>query len=285
MGELIRFEDVTFTYAGGSQPSLKGVSAAFLEGEFVLISGPSGCGKSTLLRCMNGLVPHFYPGTLTGKVTVEGVNTVSADVSALSQRVGLVFSDPESQLVSSTVEKEVSFGPGNLGLPVSEVRARTEWALEKVGISHLRRSQPSQLSGGEQQKVAIASVLALKPAVIALDEPTANLDPASAKELISTLALLNSQGSTIILVEHRLEMLAPYVSRVLLMSSGRIVLDALPESAFSNPILDELGVEHPLYNAFLDTLHSMGVRARSADGMTSLIANLEKGEYQCDNLQ
>ncbi|MEM3794927.1 MAG: ABC transporter ATP-binding protein, partial [Thermoprotei archaeon] len=131
MKELVKFTDVWFTYLGNTEPSLKGINLSVDSGEFVLVTGPSGCGKSTLLRCMNGLIPHFHEGEFKGSVHVGGVDTRSSTVSKLAQRVGLVFPDPESQLIALEVEDDVAFGPGNLGLAKQEVLDRVDWALRK----------------------------------------------------------------------------------------------------------------------------------------------------------
>ncbi|MEM4699807.1 MAG: ABC transporter ATP-binding protein [Candidatus Nezhaarchaeales archaeon] len=238
-------EDLWYFYPGCSEPALRGVSLKIDAGDFVLIAGPSGCGKTTLCRCFNGLIPHFYGGRLSGRVVVDGVDVLSRPVHELARRVGMVFQEPEDQLVCLSVEREVAFGPENLGLPREEVRRRVEEALAALRISSLRDRSPLELSGGEQQKVALAAALALKPRVLVLDEPTSNLDPASAHDFLNTLADLNQEGLTIILVEHRLDAVARLVDLVVLMDGGRAVLAGDPREVLASEEAERLGVAVP----------------------------------------
>ncbi|MEM0271664.1 MAG: ABC transporter ATP-binding protein [Thermoprotei archaeon] len=282
MKELVKFTDVWFTYLGNTEPSLKGINLSVDSGEFVLVTGPSGCGKSTLLRCMNGLIPHFHEGEFKGSVHVGGVDTRSSTVSKLAQRVGLVFPDPESQLIALEVEDDVAFGPGNLGLAKQEVLDRVDWALRKSGIEGLRHAQVFKLSGGEQQKVAIASILALKPSVLVLDEPTANLDPLSAKSLIDLLGELNRSGTTIIVAEHRLSMISKYCTRVLLMDDGKIVLDADPSTAFTSRLPLEIGVERPEFYMLRKSLLDRGLKVDDISTIEELLVAIQRKAIECD---
>src|SRR5579875_34055 len=281
MDELVRFENVWLTYLGNTEPSLKGVNLSVNSGEFVLITGPSGCGKSTLLRCMNGLIPHFHEGEFSGSVRVKGVDTKSSSVHQLAQMVGLVFPDPESQLIALEVEDDVAFGPGNLGLPKRDVLERVDWALKKVGAEKLRHAQVFKLSGGEQQKVAIASILALRPSILVLDEPTANLDPLSAKSLIDLLGELNRSGTTIVVAEHRLSMVSKYCSRVLLMDGGKIVLDADPHAAFTSQIPVEIGVERPEFYPLREGLRRKGLKVDGITSIEELLSAVQRKEIKC----
>lgn len=242
----VEVKDLTFTYRGARKPAIKNIDLKLIDGEFVVVTGPTGCGKTTLCRCFNGLIPHFHQGRMTGQMKVNGVETREKNVSDLSQTVGFVFQDPENQLVALNVERELAFGPENLGLPREEIKARVEEAIDMVGIGHLRTSAPYELSGGEQQRVAIASVLTLKPSILILDEPTSNLDPVGAKKVVTLLGKLNkSHGIVIILIEHRLDLVAPYSNRVFVMSEGEIVVEGEPRTALSNDIVEELGVGIP----------------------------------------
>jgi energy-coupling factor transporter ATP-binding protein EcfA2 len=281
MHELIKFENVWFTYAGADSPALRGVSFSVRSGEFILLSGPSGCGKSTLLRCMNGLIPHFHEGDLSGTVRVAGVDTRTTNVYQLAQVVGLVFPDPESQLVALEVQDDVAFGPGNLGLPKDEVLQRVEWALNSTGTAKLRHAQVFKLSGGEQQKVAIASILALKPQILVLDEPTANLDLQSAKALIELLGELNKNGTTIVLAEHRLSMAARFCNRVILMDEGQIILDAPPEEALTSSKIEQIGVERPEFYSLKKSLLEFGLEANNLRSMEELFLAVRRKEIKC----
>ncbi|MCD6480424.1 ABC transporter ATP-binding protein, partial [Candidatus Bathyarchaeota archaeon] len=204
MPPIVEVEGVTYTYPNAEEPALRGVTLTVDEGEFILLTGPSGCGKTTLCRCLNGLIPHFYSGEMEGEVRVLGLSTREHPPSELARYVGLIFQNPDNQIFSLTVEKEVAFGLENLGVERVEMRKRVDWALEVVGLSHLRHRLTNELSGGEKQRLAIASILAMRPRVIVLDEPTSFLDPKAAEHLFEILDLLNREyGMTIILIEHR----------------------------------------------------------------------------------
>ncbi|MFC1937885.1 ABC transporter ATP-binding protein [Chloroflexota bacterium] len=217
---------LTFYYSEAVQPALEDVNLEVGDGEFVLLVGPSGGGKSTLCRCFNGLVPHFYGGKLAGRVEVEGLDVAQHATAELATRVGMVFQDPENQLVAMDVEREIAFGLENLAFPRDLMARRIEEALDTLGISHLRHRQIHELSGGEKQKVAIASVLALHPGVLVLDEPTSELDPKSAEEVLSIVQRLNDElGITVILIEHRLDRVIQHVDRLIVLDQGRVVAD------------------------------------------------------------
>ncbi len=240
---IIEFKSVTFTYRGNDEPSLLNVNIEIEKGEFILLTGPSGCGKSTFCRLLNGLIPHFYGGELKGEVTVLGMNVKNTPTYELARHVGMVFQDPENQLFLSSVEKEIAFGLENLGLPREEIKNRVNQVIKYLGLENIREKAPYELSGGQQQKVAIASVLAMQPEVLVLDEPTANLDPYSSLELLNIITRLNKELKiTIILVEHRLEMLLDKVSRLILMDKGKIVVDGPPRDVVLSPEMKIVGV-------------------------------------------
>ncbi|MEJ5292354.1 MAG: ABC transporter ATP-binding protein [Candidatus Methanosuratincola sp.] len=242
---IIEVKGLCYTYPESETPSLIDVNFKAEPGEFVLVTGPSGCGKTTFCRALNGLIPNSYGGDFKGTVVVDGLLTTSTPVYELAQRVGLVFQNPENELFCTTVEREVAFGPENLALPREEIAMRVEEALEIVGISHLKEKSPEELSGGEQQKVAIAALLAMKPKVLVLDEPTANLDPVSAKSVLELMNSLNENGVTVILVEHRLEMVSHLVDRCVVFEGGRIVADGSPREVLYSDKVSELGVGLP----------------------------------------
>jgi len=222
-------KDLTFTYLGSKKPSISDLTFSVDEGQFVILTGPSGCGKTSVCRCLNGLIPHFYSGELEGDLTVCGLSIREKSTSELARKVGFVFQNPENQLFSLSVERDVAFGPENLGLPRSETRKRVDWALEVTGISGLRYRAPYELSGGQQQRAAIAAVLAMKPEVMVLDEPTSFLDPKSAVDILKVVHDLNKTlGMTIVLVEHRLDLASQYADRVIIMDKGETILDGKP---------------------------------------------------------
>lgn len=242
---MIRIDSLSVSY--GSHAALADVSLSIGAGEFVLISGPSGCGKSTLALALAGLIPQAVPARVSGRVTVDGLDTQQAPVPALARTVGIVFQNPATQLFNTTVEEEVGFAPRNIGLSATEIRSRVDEALETVGIAHLRTRKLRALSGGEQQRVAIASVLSLRPSVLVLDEPTAHLDWRGVEQLLAALERLRREhGVTVILIEHRLAAAASVATRVVLMERGRIVADGAPGALLSDrALLAMLGLRYP----------------------------------------
>ena len=223
---------VRYRYPDAAQPALDRIDLEVAEGELVLLLGESGCGKSTLLRALLGLVPHFHGGELAGRVISEGLDTREHRPGAIAHRVGLVFQDPESQLVMRRVDHEVAFGLENLGCPSGEIAARTEHALLAAGAAHLAQRDTGTLSGGEQQRVAIASVLAMGQRTLLLDEPTSQLDPAAAEELLGLVRRLNrDRGITVVVAEHRTARIFEEADRVVVMEAGRITVDGAPEQA------------------------------------------------------
>ncbi|MEM2910425.1 MAG: ABC transporter ATP-binding protein [Nitrososphaerota archaeon] len=244
--EIVRVEGLTFTYSGSEVPAVKDINLTMKEGEFVLLLGPSGCGKSTLCRCLNGLIPHFYAGKMDGKVVVAGMDVTKTPTYVLSQHVGMVFQIPENQLFSLTVENDVAFALENLGIPRDEIKRRVDFALRAVGIEELRGRSPFELSGGQQQKVAIASILALMPKLMLFDEPTSSLDPVSAKSVVDIISSIRKEfGTSIIVAEHRVELLADKVDRVIVMQEGSIIKDGKPKEVFVSEEFTPYGVPVP----------------------------------------
>jgi energy-coupling factor transporter ATP-binding protein EcfA2 len=213
---MIRFDHLTYRYPGGEMPILRDLTLQIDDGEFLLVMGPSGVGKSTLLRCLNGLVPHFYGGAISGAVRVAGRDPLALGPRGMADLVGFVLQDPEAQFVVDNVEDELAFALENQGLDAIVMRKRVEEALDQLNIVHLRQRSVNSLSGGERQRVAIGAVMTLQPRVLVLDEPTSQLDPQAAEEVLDTLVKLNHDlGLTIILSEHRLERVVQYVDRIL----------------------------------------------------------------------
>jgi len=230
--------------------ALDSVGLAVRAGEFVAVTGPSGCGKSTLCRCIAGLIPHVDRGTMSGVVLVCGKDTRDHPPGELAGTVALTFQSPDDQLFSNSVEAEVAFGPEHMGIEPDEIDGRISWALEAAGAGPLRRRLVDELSGGERQRVAIAAVLALKPSVLILDEPTSELDPKAADGLIGILGRLNrDQGMTVLVMEHRLERLYGTMTRLIVMDKGRIVLDGAPDDVFCQD-LRPYGIAPPPAAAF-----------------------------------
>jgi energy-coupling factor transporter ATP-binding protein EcfA2 len=252
----IRIDKVTFTYAGASEPVLRTLDLVIPEGEFVLLTGPSGCGKSTLALALAGLIPSRVAGHLRGSVYFGADNVSTMDIHKVSQHIGIVFQNPDNQLVQQTVEEEAAFGPENLALPQAEIAQRVEESLTYTGMQGMRYEQIYALSGGQKQRIAISATLAMRPKVLVLDEPTSDLDPLGTREVLNVLHMLNKQyGMTIVLVEHKVDEVIPWVDRVLLMDRGRIVVDSPPHNAFSDLSLwNALGVSVPQVVALASAL-------------------------------
>ncbi len=240
---MINLSHVTYTYPDQARPALADFSVALPEGELILVVGPSGAGKSTFLRTLNGLAPHFYGGSWSGKIEVGGRNPVDVAPRGMADLVGFVFQDPEAQFVVDTVEDELAFAMENFALPPATMRKRIEEVLDQMGIAALRQRRIGALSGGEKQRVAIASVLALQPQILVLDEPTSQLDPQAAEEVLLALRQLNEdQGLTVILSEHRLERVAQYADSILYLPA----LGAAPVLDEPRAIMAQLPLVPPL---------------------------------------
>ena len=223
---MIQIRDVNYTYPNSVTAALRDVTMQIEAGQFVLLAGSSGSGKTTLLRCLNGLVPHFSGGKISGRVRVQDIDAFKAGPRVLSQHVGFVAQNPEGHALLDKVEPEIAFALENAAVPQQEMRIRVEEVLDLLDLTSLRERPLATLSGGERQRVAIASVLALRPQVLLLDEPTSQLDPKSAEDVLRSLVRLNEDlGLTIILAEHRLERVLRYADRLVFMENGRIIVD------------------------------------------------------------
>lgn len=217
------WDRVTYTYPGSNAPALEEIACAVHHGELLLLVGPSGGGKSTFLRTLNGLVPQFHGGILQGRIRVCGLDPVRTPTRTMATRVGMVFQEPEAQAIADTVEEEIAFGLELHAVPSAEILRRVATAVETLGIAHLRQRRLSTLSGGERQRVALAAVLALEPQVLALDEPTSQLDPEGAEHFVDAVLDLHRRlGLTVFIAEHRRDRIQPIASRVLLLDRGRI---------------------------------------------------------------
>jgi len=243
---VIRVEGLKWKYEGSRDWVLKGVDLEIHQGEFVGIVGPIDSGKTTLAMSLNGLVPNNYPGVMQGRVVVDGMDTREHSVAEIAESVGFVFPDPESQFLSMTVEEEVVFALENRGLSKEEIEERMWWALELTNIPEdYLEKPPYELSGGEKQRVAIASVLAMRPKIIVLDEPTSMLDPIGKTEVIEVLTEMKRRyNATVIVIEHRLEDIAPLADKMVLVYHGTIPKVAPPREFFQD--IDFL-LEHDVF--------------------------------------
>lgn len=218
---IATFRGVTYAYPGGGSPSLRSVDLA-IEPGLTVVAGGSGGGKSTLLRLLNGLVPQFHGGRISGSASVAGLDPFRVPVPRLAQKAGLVFQDVETQSVYGTVEREVAFGLENAAMRRAEMHDRVDEALAALAIGHLRGRRLSTLSGGERQRVQLAAALALRPRIVALDEPTSQLDPDGAAAVLAACRTLAGDGRAVVVAEHRLETLLPAADRMLVVDDGRV---------------------------------------------------------------
>ena len=260
---MIQIKDFTFRYREGTAPVVSDINLEIPDGTFVGITGAAGSGKSTLTYAMNGIIPHCYPGDFYGSVIVNGLDTVDTSLTDLSRVVGSVCQDIESQMVSSVVEDEMLFGLENFGVPHDQIEGRLVVAMEQMGILGLRHRTIASLSGGQKQKVAIASIMALEPAVLMLDEPTAELDPASSHavfELLGDYARRN--GTTVVVVEQKIALLSEFADMLVIVEGGRIKYADEPRRVLEHS--DELlriGVNCPRSTTLTNRLRSGGLYA------------------------
>ncbi len=242
MNEIIKFENVNFSYDEDSREALRGLNLSFKEGEFTCVLGHNGSGKSTLAKLINAL---YIP--TSGKVTTFGMDTSDENNEIpIRRRVGMVFQNPDNQIVATVVEDDVAFGPENLGINKKEIRKRVDDALKIVDMYEYRKHEPHRLSGGQKQRVAIAGIIAMQTNCIVLDEPTAMLDPKGRREVMNALLKLkNELGITIILVTHFMDE-AVLADRVVVMNSGSVQIDGTPQEVFSKgDLLKSIGLSVP----------------------------------------
>ena len=220
---MIEIRELSFKYKGGFNYSLKGINLNVKKGECILLCGRSGCGKSTLLKLMNGIIPEFYNGDISGSVMVNGMNTFTAPIYKLSKNVGSVFQNPKTQFYTTNTTDEIAFGLENYGIEREVINKRIEEVEKELHLENLMNKNIFNLSGGEKQKIAIASIYALNPEIFILDEPSSSLDIKSMKELSLTIKKLKSLGKTIIIAEHRLWYLKDIVDRAIYLEDGKII--------------------------------------------------------------
>ena len=253
---IIKFENVHYTYPGDQLESLCGVSLEIEEGSFVAVLGHNGSGKSTLAKHMNAILTPTE-----GKVTVCGIDSADEDrLIQLRRNVGMVFQNPDNQIVANVVEDDVAFAPENLGVEPKEIRRRVDEALKLVGMYEKRQHAPHLLSGGQKQRVAIAGVIAMEPKIIVLDEPTAMLDPIGREEVISTITrLCREKGMTVVLITHHMDECVG-ADRLIVMSNGSIVADGLPAEVFADiDLMEREGLAVPETTRLLYDLKQRGM--------------------------
>ena len=244
---MIEVKNLSFTYKEGSAPTVRDVSLSIPDGQFVGVTGAAGSGKSTLTYAFNGIIPHCYPGDFYGSVLIDGKDTVETSLTDISRMVGSVCQDIDSQIVSSVVEDEMLYGLENFGVPASEIESRMDEALDAMGISDLKYCNIASLSGGQKQKVAVAAILALRPRVLVLDEPTAELDPASSHAVFALLRdYASKRGITVIVIEQKIALMSEFADRLIIVKDGGILLDGTPAEVLENAeLLQAEGINCP----------------------------------------
>lgn len=242
-------EKLKYKYPMSEKLALKGISFSIEEGEFIGIVGQNSAGKSTLCQALAGLVPHFYKGTYGGKVIVDGLEVLNTSISDLSLKVGIVFQNPFTQVTGSklTVYEEVAFGLENAGISRQKIIKRVDYALDLLGIYQYKDRNPFDLSGGQMQRMAIASIIAMKPQVIVLDEPTSQLDPQGSEEVFKAVQKLSNEKMTVIMVEHKMEKIAAYSDRVIFLDDGEMIDFDTPQRVFSRDDLAVHGIVAPSF--------------------------------------
>ncbi len=256
---MIDVSNLKFVYDGSSVAAIDGLNVKIKEGEFVAVLGHNGSGKSTFAKHLNGIL---YP--TEGMILIDGINTADEKLLwDIRSKVGMVFQNPDNQIVATVVEEDVAFGPENLGLAPEEIRKRVDFALDAVDMQKYREFSPHNLSGGQKQRVSIAGIIAMMPGYIVLDEPTAMLDPKGRREVIKTIKYLNREyNMTVILITHYMEE-AAISDRVIVMEKGKIIVDDTPDMAFANvALLKSVGLDVPQCTDLMFRLRQSGINVR-----------------------
>lgn len=255
-----KLEDISYKYPLEDREILKNINLDIKKGEFWAVIGKNGSGKTTLCNVLRRFIPDFYKGELKGKITLEGKELKDYSAKEIVQKVGFVFQNPFTQIsgVKETVFEEIAFGLENLALDAEYIRKRVEETLKLLHIEELKDKNPYELSGGQGQKVALASIIAMDPEIMVIDEPTSQLDPKGTEEIFEIIDILKKEGKTIILVEHKLELIAEYAEKVMVLDEGEMILSGNTEDVLKNKILLEKEIGIPQYTALAYRLMDEG---------------------------
>lgn len=280
--ELVSLHDVGFTYAYGDKPALKNISLTIEPGLLYGVVGLNASGKSTLCSVIRGIIPHFHHGELTGQVKLLGKDLLDWDPAELSKSIGYVFQNPFTQIsgVKDTVFEEIALGLENLGVEREEMIDRVTAVVRELGLESLIKKNPNELSGGQRQKVAFASILAMDADFIVIDEPTSQLDPEASEAVFAIIRTLKERGKSIILVEHKIDLMAEYADRIIVMNAGSVVMEGPARDVLVSPELAAAGVPHPEVTELALALADAGKPLRSIP-----ITRLEARELVAERIQ
>lgn len=255
-----KIENVNYKYPLEEKQALKNINIEIKKGEFWAVIGKNGSGKTTFCNMLRRFVPDFYKGELKGKITLEDKELKDYSQKELVQKIGFVFQNPFTQIsgVKDTVFEEIAYGLENLGLDKEEIISRVEKILKLLGIEKLRDRNPYDLSGGQKQRVALASIIAMDPDILVIDEPTSQLDPKGTEDIFKIINLMANEGKTIILVEHKLELIAEYAENILVLDEGEIILSGKAEEVLNNKILLEKEIGMTQYSILAYELEKAG---------------------------
>ncbi|EJO5348595.1 ATP-binding cassette domain-containing protein [Clostridium botulinum] len=277
--DKIKASNLKYKYPLSKDLALKGISFEIKEGEFIGIIGKNGSGKSTLCQALTGLVPNFFKGGYGGKILIDDLEVRHTSLSDLALKVGIVFQNPFTQVTGSklTVYEEIAFGLENMGLPREKMIKRIDEALKILDIYQFKNRNPFALSGGQMQRMAIASIIAMNPDIIILDEPTSQLDPQGSEEVFRAVHNLSKKGMTVIMVEHKMEKIAQYSDRVMLLNEGKLIDFDTPEKVFSRDDLRSYGIKEPSYTEICKKLSLInketGLYPTTLEGTYELVVN------------
>ena len=245
---MIELKNVSFKYELQEEKTIKNLDLHVQQGEFVGIIGKNGSGKTTLCNIIRGIIPDFVQGEITGDIIIDNKNIDDIERGEMAELVGFVFQNPFSQIsgIKKTVFEEIAYGLENLGVPREEIRQRVTDVIKLLKIEDLQDKNPNELSGGQSQRVAIASIIVMNPKILIFDEPTSQLDPLGTEEIFDILKLLKSQNKTIILVEHKIDLIAEYADRVVVMDDGEIIFNGETHEVLSNDKIEQHNVSMPI---------------------------------------
>lgn len=278
----IELKNVTYTYPLAEEPSVRDISAVMERGKFYSILGANGSGKTTLCNILRGFIPNFYQGEMSGEVIFDGKNLQEYEMGELASKIGYAFQNPFNQITGArdTVYGEIAYGLENFGVPVPEIRDRVDQIMELTNITYLRDKNPFELSGGQQQRVAFASVLVLEPDMFVIDEPTSQLDPRETERVFDIILKMKEMGKTIVLVEHKMELVAQYSDEVLVLEDGRLIRAGEKHEILSETGLQEHGVMLPQTVLLAEKMRNSGLKIKDGiiteDEMREQLVNIDR---------